>query len=111
MANYAENNSRNSKRNKFIGGFSMFIDKKKYVSLKEENEELKQKLDSLLDELKQREKDSQVFVDSFDQDLTMTVNQHELVNSQHHVMGNLVTKIKERFDRVNDLSQNSSSQT
>ena len=48
------------------------------------------------------------FIDSFNNDLTTTINQHEMVNKQHHMLGELVSNIKERFDKVHSLSKMSS---
>lgn len=36
------------------------------------------------------------------------MEQHELVNEQHNVLGNLVEKIRGKFDNVNNLSKDSS---
>jgi methyl-accepting chemotaxis protein len=86
----------------------VLINKEKYLNLVKENENLKGQLDRLLKEAKQKEDRSKRFVESFNQELTTTIHQHEIVNSQHHVMGELVNKIKGHFDKVNDLSQHSS---
>lgn len=83
----------------------MFANRTKKISLEEENEELKKKLDALLDEKKHKEEVSQGFIKSFNQELMTTIHQHEMVNSQHPIMKDLVGKIKERFDNVNNLSQ------
>jgi methyl-accepting chemotaxis protein len=90
------------------GEFSMLINKRKYKSLVEENEELKKQLAMLVNEIKRKEEMSQEFVEAFHHEVTTTIHQHELVNSQHHVMGELVNQIKGHFDIVNDLSQHSS---
>ncbi len=85
----------------------MIISKQKYTRLLEENQALKQQLDAVLADAKQKENSSKMFIESFNEELTKTIEQHEKVNSQHHLMGNLVEKIKDRFDKVNDLSQSS----
>ncbi|HJV17973.1 MAG TPA: methyl-accepting chemotaxis protein [Bacillales bacterium] len=85
----------------------MLITKGKYQSLIEENQELRTRLDSVIEEAKKKEEFFNHFIETFNLELTKTIDQHELVNSQHHVMGDLVLKIKERFDKVNNLSQHS----
>jgi methyl-accepting chemotaxis protein len=86
---------------------TLLITKGKYQSLIDENQELKIKLDSVIEEAKQKEEFFNHFIETFNLELTKTIDQHELVNSQHHVMGDLVSKIKERFDNVNNLSEHS----
>jgi methyl-accepting chemotaxis protein len=90
-----------------IGGYGMLISRGKYQSLIDENQELKIKLDSVIEEAKQKEEFFNHFIENFNLELTKTIDQHELVNSQHHVMGDLVSKIKARFDNVNNLSEHS----
>ncbi|MCQ6278548.1 methyl-accepting chemotaxis protein [Bacillus sp. EB600] len=85
----------------------MFISGRNYVSLKEENEELRKKLDVMQAEMQKQKSFQKEFFKTFARELTITIDQHELVNSQHHVMGDLVGKIKERFDKVNAISQSS----
>ncbi|MDP4083194.1 MAG: methyl-accepting chemotaxis protein [Bacillota bacterium] len=81
----------------------MFLSKVKYENLIEENKKLKEKLVFVQREAEDKENFFKSFLESFNFELTKTIDQHELVNSQHHVMGDLVAKIKERFDKVNDL--------
>jgi methyl-accepting chemotaxis protein len=83
----------------------MFISRTKYQGLQQENEELRNKLDLVLGEMQQKGEFFEKFIESFNFELTKTIDQHELVNSQHHVMGDLVAKIKGRFDNVNNLSE------
>lgn len=83
----------------------MIITKDRYSRLMEENEELKRELDSVLAVTKQKEEFSRDFIETFNAELSKTIDQHEMVNSQHHLMGDLVAKIKDRFDTVNNLSQ------
>jgi len=85
----------------------MFINKAKYNSLVAENKELRKKLDFLQHEISQKEEVSQRFIDSFNRELVTTMKQHEMVNSQHESMRDLVEKIKDRFDNVNNLTQHS----
>jgi methyl-accepting chemotaxis protein len=86
----------------------VLINKQKYLNLVKENENLKEQLDTLLKEIREKEDRSKAFVESFNRELATTIHQHERVNSQHHVMGDLVNEIKGHFDKVNDLSQHSS---
>lgn len=83
----------------------MIVAKDKYTRLIDENEALKKKLEEVQAELKQKEDSSRTFIESFNFELAQTIDQHEMVNSQHHLMGDLVAKIKSRFDNVNGLSQ------
>lgn len=85
----------------------MFFYKKRYLNLIEENNELKDRIKLLEDEIQQKREFQEEYIKSFVQELKLTMDQHELVNSQHHVMGELVGKIMERFDIINDLSQRS----
>ncbi|WML45801.1 methyl-accepting chemotaxis protein [Neobacillus sp. PS3-40] len=83
----------------------MFINRTKYQGLQQENKELRNKLDLVLGEMQEKGEFFEKFIESFNFELTKTIDQHELVNSQHHVMGDLVEKIKGRFDNVNNLSE------
>lgn len=83
----------------------MLINKAKYENLIEENKALKERLAAVQEESLEKENFSREFIKSFNIELTQTIDQHELVNGQHQVMGNLVGKIKERFDKVYDLSE------
>jgi methyl-accepting chemotaxis protein len=86
----------------------VLISKQTYLNLVQENENLKEQLDTQLREIKRKEDISKAFLESFNRELATTIHQHEKVNDQHHVMGDLVNKIKSHFDIVNDLSQLSS---
>jgi methyl-accepting chemotaxis protein len=83
----------------------MFTSKKRLSLIEDEKKDLQDKFDLIFSECKEKEAFFEVFLERFNHELTQTVDQHEIVNSQHHVMGDLVGKIKERFDKVNDLSQ------
>lgn len=76
-------------------------------ALLEENLKLKNELEILRADFQKKEEQSKRFIESFGHELSMTIKQHELVNSQHHKMGNLVGEIKSRFNKVNDLSESS----
>ena len=81
---------------------------KKTVRLQEENLELKRRLREFQDKNQQDETNLNGFIDRFYNDLTTTIKQHEMVNKQHHILGELVSRIKKRFDNVHSLSQMSS---
>lgn len=82
----------------------MFINKK-IIQLKEENLDLKRQLREIQDKTQQDRENLNGFIDRFSTDLTTVIMQHEKVNGQHHILGEIVSKIKERFDKVNSLSQ------
>lgn len=84
---------------------------KKYRQLKLENEELKKRLREAEEKSRQDEVKLNAFIEHFYNDLTTTIRQHELVNGQHHLLGDLVKTIKARFDSVYSLSQSSSDQS
>lgn len=79
--------------------------KKKVSQLQKENQELKAYIGTLLTKMNENGNYLNGFIDQFYNNLTTTIDQHEKVNGQHHILGNLVTKIKKKFDSVNELSQ------
>lgn len=81
---------------------------KKYKQLLLENEELKGQLQEAEKKSRQDEEKLNAFIDRFYHHLTTTIQQHELVNGQHHLLGDLLNKIKARFDSVHVMSQLSS---
>lgn len=83
----------------------MFGQKKEIERLRAENTNLQEKLNAI--ENNYSTKDIQVLLDSLYQELVGTVDQHEIVNNQHHVLADFVSKIKERFDKVNSISAQS----
>lgn len=85
----------------------MFTTKKQLSSIEEEKKKLQEKFDLLYSECTEKESFFEVFLQKFNTELTETIEQHELVNSQHHVMKDLVAEIKKHFDKVNYLSQTS----
>ncbi len=84
---------------------------KKYRQVIEENEELKCRLQEAEEKSKQDEEKLSTFIDYLYHDLTTTIQQHEMVNGQHHLLSDSVGKIKERFEAVYSLSQSSSDQS
>ncbi|WLR51541.1 methyl-accepting chemotaxis protein [Bacillus tianshenii] len=82
--------------------------------LKSENKRLRDEIEELKAELakaKRTENEPNVkmksFLEDLYNDLTSTVKKHEAVNGQHHLLDELVRKLKDRFNTVNDLSQQS----
>lgn len=79
-----------------------------------ENKRLQSELDFYKAEyMKEKQKNQEMenrmkdFLHSLYGDLLSTVNQHEVVNGQHHDLAELVEKIKKRFDKVEEISQHS----
>lgn len=72
-----------------------------------EKKDLEEKLDQLYSEFDDKKLFFDVFIEKFNKELCETVEQHEIVNSQHYVMADLVKKIKSHFDQVNVLSEHS----
>jgi methyl-accepting chemotaxis protein len=89
------------------GWLKMLVNKRKYTSLKKEYDKVKNKIDAMLMEVQQKEETSKKLIETFSDELTKTIEQHEKVNSQHSVMEELISKIREQFDKINDLSQRS----
>ncbi len=84
----------------------MFGQKREIERLRAENAELKERLNDIK-ENQYSTNDIQVLLDSLYQELVGTVDQHEIVNNQHYVLADFVSKIKERFDKVNSISAQS----
>lgn len=85
----------------------MFTTKKQVSVIEEEKRKLQEKFDLLYSECTEKESFFEVFLQKFNTELKGTIEQHELVNSQHLVMKELVAEIKKHFDKVNNLSQTS----
>lgn len=88
------------------GGLAMFGQKREIDRLRAENAELRDKLTDI-EKNQYTSKDIERILDNLYEELVSTVNQHELVNDQHHVLADFVLKIKERFDKVNKISEQS----
>lgn len=82
----------------------MFIRKQYIEELEKENEQLKKEMEELIEEREQQKVSTSLFFKNFYEELVATIEQHEHVNGQHHVLGELVAKIKSKFDRVEELS-------
>ncbi|MBS4192516.1 hypothetical protein KHA94_20445 [Bacillus sp. FJAT-49705] len=83
----------------------MFATKKKNNQLLEENLELKNRLKIIFEKAQHNEVFLNDFINNFNNELNIAIEQHEKVNGQHDVLAELVEKIMERFDNVNDISQ------
>jgi len=82
----------------------MFIRKQYIDDLEKENIQLKRELEELIIERDRQNESTATFIKNFYEELVATIEQHEHVNGQHHVLGELVAKIKSKFDRVEELS-------
>lgn len=85
----------------------MFTSKKRLTTIEDEKRALQEKFDLIYSECKEKESFFEVFLTQFNDELTKTIEQHEIVNSQHYVLGDLITKIKGHFDKVSQISQSS----
>lgn len=83
----------------------MFTTKKNLSLVEEEKKQLQDKFDLLYSECTEKEAFFEVFIEKFNTELIETIEQHEIVNSQHLVMKDLVAEIKKHFDKVNHISQ------
>ena len=84
----------------------MFTTKKRLMSIEKEKLELEKKFEQLYSECEEKEAFFEVFLSQFNTELIQTIEQHEIVNNQHQIIGDLVAKIKSHFDKVNGISQN-----
>ncbi|MBM7648802.1 methyl-accepting chemotaxis protein [Bacillus ectoiniformans] len=71
-------------------------------------EELQQELSELKAAYEMRETDEKRHLLTVRDELAAAVSQHELVNSQHHVLGEAVGQIEQKFENVSSLSEQSS---
>ncbi|WML50036.1 methyl-accepting chemotaxis protein [Neobacillus sp. PS3-34] len=82
----------------------MFVSKRKYLELEMNRNKMQDQLNLAVEEIEKKEEIYKSFMEQFNFELSNTIHQHEKVNGQHHMMGDLVLKIKNRFDKVNALS-------
>ncbi|WP_428908577.1 methyl-accepting chemotaxis protein [Niallia sp. Krafla_26] len=85
----------------------MIISKNRLKQIEEEKRELRDEFERIYSKCKEKESFYTVFLETFQNELSQTIEQHEVVNSQHQVLGDLVEKIKSHFEKVNYISQNS----
>ncbi|WP_449619538.1 methyl-accepting chemotaxis protein [Robertmurraya sp. Marseille-Q9965] len=83
----------------------MFTTKKHLRMVEEEKRELQDNFEEIYLECKEKETFFEVFLEKFNIELSETIEQHEVVNNQHHVLKDLVGDIKKHFDKVNQISQ------
>lgn len=83
----------------------MFKTKKGSTQLQEENTELKNRLKTIFEKAQQNEEYLNSFIEGFNNEINIAIEQHEMVNGQHNILADLVGKIMERFDKVNVISQ------
>ena len=80
---------------------------KKDVSA-EEFEKLKEKIRELNTALDVKDNEFQIFLNELHLELLETVEKHEIVNSQHGVLGQMVTKLLGQFDDLKSSTVTSS---
>lgn len=85
----------------------MFGLKNNHKALEEEVNNQKIEIENLKKQLLTREKEISRFIGHLRNDLGLAIEQHEAVNSQHHDLGNLIVKIKDRFSSVEEISRHS----
>lgn len=83
----------------------MFKSNKEYKLLQQEVDNQKTEIDQLKEQLQQKEMGITHFIASLQEDLGLAIEQHETVNGQHHVLGDLIISIKERFHSVENISR------
>lgn len=70
----------------------MLVSKKRLTLIENEKKALEEKFIQIFSESKEKESFFDLFLHKFNDELKNTVAQHEIVNSQHHGMGDLVNK-------------------
>lgn len=78
-----------------------------FQSHKEDIELFKKKIDELNEKLDAKENAFQIFLNELHKDLLMTITQHDKVNSQHYLLGEMVEKILKEFNRVEESTLHS----
>lgn len=84
-----------------------------FKSRKEDIEKFNQKIDELNSKLDAKDNAFQIFLNELHKELVSTIEQHDLVNDQHMILGKMVGEILEEFNNVeestiksNDISDN-----
>lgn len=83
----------------------MFIRSKDYQLLQQEADQQKDEITQLKEQLRKKETDMAHFIASLHEDLGLAIEQHEAVNGQHHDLGDLIKRIKDRFYTVENISR------
>ncbi|WP_099157382.1 methyl-accepting chemotaxis protein [Virgibacillus ndiopensis] len=86
----------------------MFGKNNKQNSLQEQLNQAIEKIKQLEKEKASIKQENRVFLDQFEENLLHTIEQHEHVNSQHHDMENLIVQIKQHFEEIQSLGEESS---
>lgn len=90
------------------GNLMLLTGKRKAEKLELERKELEDSIRKQLEaEMAQKEAVMQETISAFLNDLHHTVHQHEIVNGQHNTLGSLVGDIKNHFEKVKRLSEDS----
>ena len=71
-----------------------------FKTKKEDVELFKNKIDELNAELDKKEDGFQIFLNELHKELISTIEQHDIVNDQHDLIGKMLSKISEQFDNV-----------
>lgn len=71
-----------------------------FKTKKEDIEKFNQKIDELNSRLDTKDNEFQIFLNDLHKELVSTIDQHDIVNEQHMVIGNMVGKILEKFNDV-----------
>ncbi|MBK3495748.1 chemotaxis protein [Viridibacillus sp. YIM B01967] len=84
-----------------------------FKSRKEDIEKFNQKIDELNSKLDAKDNAFQIFLNELHKELVSTIEQHDLVNDQHMILGKMVGEILEEFNNVeestiksNDIADN-----
>lgn len=72
------------------------------ITKKDDIEMFKKKIDDLNAELDSKDNAFQIFLNDLHKELISTIAQHDIVNEQHEVIGEMLKKIMVEFNRVED---------
>lgn len=86
---------------KKVGDVYMFKNKT-IDKLQNENKALQDEINRLKGEATQRENEIAAFMDELQNELVTTIDQHESVNEQHGMLGDLVETIKRHFEKASE---------
>ena len=71
-----------------------------FQSKREDIEQFKEKIDELNAKLDKKDHEFQIFLNELHKELISTIGQHDIVNHQHVILGEMVTTILNEFNRV-----------
>jgi len=71
-----------------------------FQSKREDIEQFKDKIDELNAKLDKKDHEFQIFLNELHKELISTIGQHDIVNHQHVILGEMVTTILNEFNRV-----------